>query len=125
MKVTKKFVLPESEMPKQWYNIQADMKNKPMPMLHPATRQPLAASDLEFLFAKELCEQEFSQERWIDIPEDVYNLYKIYRPSPLVRASGTEPLIRIMLEGKDKEGIYAQAIRIARVLERRFDGKLK
>lgn len=90
MKVTKKFVLPESEMPKQWYNIQADMKNKPMPMLHPATRQPLAASDLEFLFAKELCEQEFSQERWIDIPEDVYNLYKIYRPSPLVRASGLE-----------------------------------
>ena len=90
MKTTKKFLLPENEMPTQWYNIQADMKNKPMPMLHPATKQALSASDLEFLFAKELCEQEFSQERWIDIPDEVQTLYKIYRPSPLVRASGLE-----------------------------------
>ena len=90
MKTTKKFVLPENEMPDRWYNIQADMKNKPMPMLHPATKQPLAPADLEFLFAKELCQQEFSQERWIDIPDEVRTLYKIYRPSPLVRASGLE-----------------------------------
>jgi tryptophan synthase beta chain len=90
MKTTKKFVLPDSEIPMQWYNIQADMPNKPQPMLHPATKQPLAPADLEFLFAKELCQQEFTQERWIDIPDEVRTLYKIYRPSPLVRASGLE-----------------------------------
>jgi tryptophan synthase beta chain len=90
MKTTKKFLLPENEMPKQWYNILADMENKPKPMLHPGTKQPLKSEDLEFLFAKELCRQEFAEERWIDIPDEVSTLYKIYRPSPLVRASGLE-----------------------------------
>ncbi len=90
MKTTKKITLAESEIPKQWYNIMADMPNAPQPLLNPKTREPLAPSDMEVLFAKELVAQEFSKERFIDIPEEVQTLLKIYRPSPLVRASGLE-----------------------------------
>ena len=90
MKTTKKILLPENEMPKYWYNIVADMKNKPMPMLNPKTKQPLVPEDMEALFAKELVKQEFSTERFIEIPEEVRQLYRIYRPTPLVRASGLE-----------------------------------
>lgn len=90
MKTTKKIMLPESEMPKQWYNIVADMVKKPLPMLHPVTKERLKPEDMEGLFAKGLVEQEFSNERYIDIPEEVRDLYKIYRPTPLVRASGLE-----------------------------------
>lgn len=90
MKTTKKYTLPESEIPKQWYNIVADMPNAPKPLLNPGTRQPLKPEDMEGLFAKELVAQEFSRERFIDIPEEVQTLLRIYRPSPLVRASGLE-----------------------------------
>ncbi len=90
MKTTKKILLPENEMPKYWYNIVADMKTKPMPMLNPKTKQPLTPEDMESLFAKELVKQEFSTERYIEIPEEVRQLYRIYRPTPLVRASGLE-----------------------------------
>lgn len=87
---TKKILLSEQELPTQWYNIVADMKNKPLPPLHPATKQPLVAADLEPIFAKELCLQELTQERYVDIPEEVREVYKIYRPTPLVRACGLE-----------------------------------
>lgn len=90
MKTTKKINLSEAEMPQQWYNIVADMARKPLPMLHPGTREPLKPEDMEGLFAKELVAQEFTQERYIDIPDEVRELYKIYRPTPLVRASGLE-----------------------------------
>lgn len=90
MKVTKKIVLEEHDMPTQWYNIVADMKNKPLPMLNPQTKQPVTAAEMERLFAKGLVEQELSQERYIDIPDEVRDLYRIYRPTPLVRASGLE-----------------------------------
>lgn len=90
MKLTKKIMLAENDMPKMWYNIMADMPNKPLPVLHPATKQPVTIDDLSPIFAKGLCEQEVSQERWIEIPDEVYNLYRIYRPTPLVRASGLE-----------------------------------
>ncbi len=90
MKTTKKILLPESEMPRAWYNIAADMVNQPLPMLHPATKQPLKPEEMEGLFAKELVKQEFSKERFIEIPDEVIDLYKIYRPTPLVRASGLE-----------------------------------
>ncbi len=86
----KKILLSEDEIPKQWYNIVADMVNKPLPPLSPATKEVLNAEDLEPIFAKELIEQEMSQERWIDIPEEVRELYKIWRPTPLVRATGLE-----------------------------------
>lgn len=88
-KVTKKFLLTDEQIPTQWYNVQADMKDL-QPMLHPGTKQPLKPEDMEPLFAKHLIAQEFSKERWIDIPDEVRELYKIYRPSPLVRARGLE-----------------------------------
>ena len=90
MKVTKKIVLQENEMPTQWYNIVADMPNKPAPMLNPQTREPVKAEDMYGLFAEELANQEFTMERFIDIPDEVRDLYRIYRPTPLVRASGLE-----------------------------------
>ncbi|MDO4736766.1 MAG: TrpB-like pyridoxal phosphate-dependent enzyme [Bacteroidia bacterium] len=90
MKTTKKITLPEDKIPKQWYNILADMPNQPLPLLNPKTREPLTKGDMEVLFAKELAAQEFTKERFIDIPQEVRTLLKIYRPTPLVRASGLE-----------------------------------
>jgi len=91
MEKTKKFLLSEKELPTKWYNIVADMTTKPMPMLHPGTKQPLKNEDLYPLFAKELAHQELNQtDAWIDIPEEVREKYKIYRPTPLVRAYNLE-----------------------------------
>lgn len=88
---TKRYILPESEIPTQWYNIQADMVNKPLPPLNPATKQPLAPEDLYPIFAEELCRQELNQtDAWIDIPDEVRDMYKYYRSTPLVRAYGLE-----------------------------------
>ena len=88
---TKRYFLPEEEIPHYWYNIQADMVNKPMPPLHPGTKQPLKAEDLYPIFAQELCKQELNQtDRWIEIPEEVREMYKYYRSTPLVRAYGLE-----------------------------------
>ena len=91
MEKTKKFLLAESELPKKWYNIVAEMPTKPMPMLHPGTKQPLKNEDLYPLFAKDLADQEMNQtDVWIDIPEEVREKLKIYRPTPLVRAYNLE-----------------------------------
>ena len=88
---TKRFILPESEIPTQWYNIQADMVNKPLPPLNPATKEPLKPEDLFPIFAEELARQELNQtDAWIDIPEQVRDMYKYYRSTPLVRAYGLE-----------------------------------
>ena len=88
---TKRFILPEEEIPHYWYNIQADMVTKPMPPLNPATKQPLKAEDLYPVFAEELCRQELNQtDAWIEIPEQVREMYKYYRSTPLVRAYGLE-----------------------------------
>ncbi|HOK36962.1 MAG TPA: TrpB-like pyridoxal phosphate-dependent enzyme [Paludibacteraceae bacterium] len=87
MEKTKKIILPEKEIPFQWYNIVAELPNKPMPILHPATKQPIKEEDLYPIFAKELSHQELNQtDLWIDIPEEVREKYKIYRPTPLIRA---------------------------------------
>ena len=87
----KKFILQESELPKQWYNIQADMPNKPLPPLNPQTHQPLTADDLSHIFNKECSKQELDTEHaWIDIPEDVLEKYTFYRSTPLVRAYALE-----------------------------------
>ena len=87
----KRFFLTEEEIPTQWYNIQADMPNKPLPPLHPATHAPMKAEDLYPIFAKELCHQELNvTDQWIDIPEEVRDMYKFYRSTPLVRAYGLE-----------------------------------
>jgi len=87
MEKTKKIILPEKEIPSQWYNIVAELPNKPMPILHPGTKQPIKEEDLYPIFAKELSHQELNQtDLWIDIPEEVREKYKIYRPTPLIRA---------------------------------------
>jgi tryptophan synthase beta chain len=91
---TKRFILPENEIPTAWYNIVADMKNKPLPMLNPATKQPIKAEDLYPLFAEELSRQELNQtDQFIEIPEEVRDLYKNYRSTPLVRAYALEKLL--------------------------------
>jgi len=91
MEKTKKFLLAEKELPSKWYNIVADMQNKPMPMLHPGTKQPIKEEELYPLFAKELAHQELNQkDPWIEIPQEVREQYKIYRPTPLVRAYNLE-----------------------------------
>ena len=93
----KRYILPEEEIPHYWYNIQADMVNKPMPPLHPGTKQPLKAEDLYPIFAKELCHQELNQtDAWIEIPEEVREMYKYYRSTPLVRAYGLEKALGLI-----------------------------
>jgi len=85
-----KFNLSENQMPQQWYNIMADMPNKPLPPLHPGTKKPIGPEDLSAIFPLELIKQEVSTERYIDIPEEVQEIYKIWRPTPLVRAYNLE-----------------------------------
>ena len=82
-----KIYLEESEMPKQWYNVRADMKQKPAPLLNPATKKPVTFEELSHVFCDELVKQELDDtDRYIDIPEEIQEFYKMYRPSPLVRA---------------------------------------
>lgn len=86
-KIPYKVYLEESEMPKQWYNLRADMKNKPAPLLNPATLKPMTAEELSAVFCEELVKQELDNDTpYIDIPEEISDFYKMYRPSPLVRA---------------------------------------
>jgi tryptophan synthase beta chain len=90
MSKEKKIYLNEREMPTQWYNIVADMVNKPLPPLHPGTKQPIGPEALAPLFPMSLIQQEVSTDRWIDIPEEVQDLYKIWRPTPVHRAYNLE-----------------------------------
>ncbi len=90
---TRKIYLEEKEMPMQWYNILADMPNRPLPPLHPGTRLPLGPDDLAPLFPMELIMQEMSPERYIPIPGEVADAYTLYRPSPLIRAYEFEKLL--------------------------------
>ena len=82
-----KIYLEENEMPKQWYNVRADMKNKPAPLLNPETFQPITAEELSEVFCEELVKQELDDTTpYIDIPQEISDFYKMYRPAPLVRA---------------------------------------
>lgn len=82
-----KIYLSENEIPTAWYNVRADMKNKPAPLLNPGTGEPLKAEDLYPIFCEELSKQEMNNDdQWIDIPGEIVDFYKMYRPSPLVRA---------------------------------------
>ena len=86
-KIPYKIYINESEMPQVWYNLRADMKNKPAPLLNPATLQPMKAEELEGVFCKELIAQELDNDTpFFEIPEEIRNFYKMYRPAPLVRA---------------------------------------
>lgn len=108
-----KIYLEESEMPKEWYNVRADMKKKPAPLLNPATLSPVTAEDLEPVFCKELVAQELNEtDRYIAIPEEIQDFYKMYRPSPLVRAYclekklGTPAKIYYKFEGNNTSGSH-------------------
>ncbi len=85
-----KIFLSEQELPRQWYNIIADLPKPMPPVLHPGTKQPIGPEDLAPLFPMELIKQEVSEERWIDIPDEVLEIYRLWRPSPLYRAKSLE-----------------------------------
>ncbi len=108
-----KIYLEESEMPKAWYNVRADMKKKPAPLLNPETHKPCTPEDLEKVFCKELVAQELNEtDAYIEIPEEIRNFYKMYRPSPLVRAYclekqlGTPAHIYYKFEGNNTSGSH-------------------
>ncbi|MBO7607441.1 MAG: TrpB-like pyridoxal phosphate-dependent enzyme [Paludibacteraceae bacterium] len=91
MEKQKRFLLQENEIPRKWYNIVADMKNKPLPMLNPQTKKPITVDEMCGLFNRACSEQELNTtDAWIEIPEEVRDLYKSYRSTPLVRAYGLE-----------------------------------
>lgn len=108
-----KIYLEEDEMPKQWYNVRGDMKNKPAPLLNPATLKPVTKEELSGIFCSKLAEQELDdQNSYIDIPEEIIQFYKMYRPSPLVRAYcleemlGTPAHIYYKFEGNNTSGSH-------------------
>src|SRR5512141_1391888 len=85
-----RFILNESDLPKFWYNVGADLPEPPAPVLHPQTLEPVTPDFLSVLFPMELIQQEVSTERYIEIPELVREIYKLYRPTPLIRARRLE-----------------------------------
>ncbi len=112
-KIPYKIYLEESEMPKSWYNMRADMKKKPAPLLNPATKEPMKAEELGAVFCDELVAQELDDKTpYIEIPEEIRNFYKMYRPSPLVRAYcleeklGTPAKIYYKFEGNNTSGSH-------------------
>lgn len=112
-KIPYKIYLTEEEIPRQWYNVRSDMKNKPAPLINPGTGKPLTQSELEPIFCAELCKQELDNDnKWINIPDEIYTFYKMYRPSPLVRAYflenalGTPAKIYYKFEGNNTSGSH-------------------
>ena len=108
-----KIYLEEQEMPTCWYNVRADMKKKPAPLLDPATGKPITAEALEKVFCKELVKQELDDtNRLIPIPEEIRDFYKMYRPAPLIRAYclekklGTPAKIYYKFEGNNTSGSH-------------------
>ena len=108
-----KIYLEENEMPQAWYNLRADMINKPAPLIHPGTHQPMTLEDLAPVFCEELCKQELNNEDpFIEIPQEIRDFYKMYRPSPLVRAYcleeklGTPAKIYYKFEGNNTSGSH-------------------
>lgn len=93
MSKRKKILLEEKDIPEQWYNVQAHMPNPILPPLNPSTREPIGPDDLAPLFPGALIEQEVSKEEWIPIPDEVRDVYKMWRPAPLFRAYNFEKLL--------------------------------
>ena len=112
-KIPHRIYLSEEEMPRQWYNLRADMKEQPEPMINPATMKPATVEDLYPVFCTELARQEMdATTRYIDIPEEIQEFYKMYRPSPLIRAYelekalGTPAKIYYKFEGNNTSGSH-------------------
>ena len=113
MEIPYKIYLEESEMPKAWYNVRADMKTKPAPLLNPATHEPMTLDELSQVFCRELAEQELDNDTpFIPIPQEIRDFYRMYRPSPLVRAYclekklGTPAHIYYKFEGNNTSGSH-------------------
>ncbi|MGI6028669.1 MAG: TrpB-like pyridoxal phosphate-dependent enzyme [Candidatus Heteroscillospira sp.] len=128
-KIPYKIYLDEKEMPKAWYNLRADMKNKPAPLLNPGTLQPMTAEELSGVFCRELVKQELDNDTpYFDIPEDIRNFYKMYRPSPLVRAYcleeklGTPAKIYYKFEGNNTSGSHKLNSAIAQAYYAKHQG---
>ncbi|MDA0821092.1 MAG: TrpB-like pyridoxal phosphate-dependent enzyme [Proteobacteria bacterium] len=123
-----KYVLDENEIPKQWYNIAADLPEPPTPPLHPGTGQPLSSAELEPLFSRAVIEQEMSTERYIDIPQPVRDIYRQWRPSPLYRARrleralDTPARIYYKYEGVSPAGSHKPNTAIAQAFYAREEG---
>jgi tryptophan synthase beta chain len=128
MKKTFRIQLSDKEMPRQWYNITADMPNKPLPPLHPGTKKPVGPEDLAAIFPMELIKQEVATERYIDIPEEVRNLYLSFRPSPLFRAVnlekalGTKSKIYYKYEGGNYSGSHKANTAIPQAYYNKMEG---
>lgn len=123
-----KITLEETEIPRQWYNIAADMPNPIQVVLHPATKKPVGPDDLAPIFPMELIRQEVSQERWIDIPEEVLGIYRLWRPSPLIRAKrleealGTPAKIYFKYEGVSPAGSHKPNTAVAQAYYNKKEG---
>ena len=128
MSITKKILLNESDLPDNFYNIQADMPNPTLPPLHPGTKKPIGPEDLAALFPMELIKQEVSKERYIKIPDEVRNVYKSYRPTPMFRASNLEKLldtpakIYYKYEGVSPTGSHKPNTAIAQAYYNKMEG---
>ena len=128
-KIPYKIYLEESEMPKTWYNVRADMVNKPAPLLHPGTHQPMTAAELSGVFCDELVQQELDNDtRDYPIPEEIVQFYRMYRPSPLVRAYcleeklGTPAEIYYKFEGNNTSGSHKLNSAIAQAYYAKMQG---
>jgi tryptophan synthase beta chain len=123
-----KYVLDEAEIPTQWYNIQADLHQPLPPVLHPGTGQPIGPADLAPLFPLELIKQEVSQERWIDIPDGVRDVLRLWRPSPLYRARrleralDTPARIYYKYEGQSPAGSHKPNTSVAQAYYNKMEG---
>ncbi len=126
-----KILLNENDMPTHWYNIQADMPNKPLPPLHPGTKQPVGPQDLAPLFPMELIKQEVSQDPFIEIPDEVRDIYRQWRPSPLFRARrlekalGTPAKIYYKYEGVSPSGSHKTNTAVAQAYYNKQEGVKK
>lgn len=131
-KIPHRIYLSEEQMPTQWYNLRADMKEQPEPMLNPATMKPAVEEDLYPVFCKELAHQEMdSTTRYVDIPEEVLDFYKMYRPSPLIRAYhlekalGTPAKIYYKFEGNNTSGSHKLNSAVAQAYYAKKEGLTK
>ena len=127
----RKIILGEKEIPDKWYNITADMPNKPMPPLHPGTKEPIGPDALAPLFPMELIKQEVSTEKWIDIPDEVRNIYSMWRPTPLYRATNLEKAldtpakIYYKYEGVSPTGSHKPNTAVAQAYYNKLEGVKK
>ncbi|WP_445228221.1 TrpB-like pyridoxal phosphate-dependent enzyme [Corynebacterium sp. H78] len=126
-----KAILPESEMPTRWYNLAADFPEPLPPHLNPGTREPLQKEEMSQIFATGLVEQEFSTDRWVEIPEPIRDIYRIWRPSPLARAHrlekelGTSARIYYKNESVSPIGSHKPNTSVAQVYYNKLDGVQK